>query len=600
MRTVLTLALLAAATTGHAQNAEKQLVMTITSEQLKGGVVSEITWDGGVLVLQGVFAQPSGTLEAQYFVQTARGLAVEQRASHTEASAAYWETKSKTVSPIGLGRITTGKDEKMPLYGIASQEKRMDDANDMAQAPDILSAIRAEAQDRSRAMALFDHLVTVIGPRLTGTPEYKAAADWSRDMLGSFGLVNARLEPFEFGRGWVLDKLVIEMIEPRYMPLNGYAEAWSASTKGEIVAAPVFIGDKSTAAVTALKPKLAGGIVLSQPMVVDFVREDRPQPATSGDPVRHGMPPMPRQPHPHQADSRQVTQLLRESAPGVVIRTSAGEHGTVFVLGRDLRENAVPSVVLAAEHYNMIARMVERGLPVKLRVNVQTRFLTDDTRSYNVLAEIPGGDPAVKDEVVLLGAHLDSWHTAPGATDNADGVAAAMEALRILKSIGVTPRRTIRVALWGGEEQGLLGSRAHVAAHYAGDANAAARQKLAVYLNLDPGMGPIYGWYLENSAPARALFDTWIEPLNDLGVRRNVDGGLGSTDHVSFRQAGIPGFNPVQDYVDYDVRTHHTNVDTYERIREQDLKQNAIVLAWFVYNAAMTTERIPAPAPATR
>ena len=283
-----------------------------------------------------------------------------------------------------------------------------------------------------------------------------------------------------------------------------------------------------------------------------------------------------------------------------MIRTSAGEHGTVFVLGRDQKENAVASVVLAAEHYNMLARMAAAGLPVKLRVNVQTRFLTSDTKSYNVLAEIPGTDPALKDEVVLLGAHLDSWHTAPGATDNADGTAAAIEALRILKTIGIKPRRTIRIALWGGEEEGLLGSRAYVRAHYSGDANAAARDKLALYLNLDPGMGPIYGWYMENSAPAKALFDKWLEPLKDLGARRNVEPGITNTDHVSFREAGLPGFNPVQDYVTYDVRTHHTNVDTYERIREEDLKQNAVVLAWFVYNAAMSDERVPRPTPAAR
>jgi hypothetical protein len=489
---------------------------------------------------------------------------------------------------------------KQPLTGLAVLVAlTVVTASRPAAQGDVLQRIRTEAE-RSQVMALFDHLVTAIGPRLTGSPEYRAAADWSRETLASFGLANAKLEPFEFGRGWVLDKLVVEMVEPRYMPLNGYVEAWSASTTGEILAAPVFIGGTSAAAVTAVKATLAGGIVLAQPMVVDFVREDRPQPAASASPVRHGMPPMPRQPNPHQADSQEVTQILRESRPGVVIRTSPGEHGTVFVLGRDQRENAVPSVVLAAEHYNMVARMVERGMPVKLRVNVQTRFLTDDTRSYNVLADIPGTDPVLKEEIVLLGAHLDSWHTAPGATDNADGTAAAMEAMRILKTIGVTPRRTIRVALWGGEEQGLLGSRAHVRAHYAGDANAAARDKLALYLNLDPGMGPIYGWYLENSAPARALFDKWIGPLQDLGVRRNVDAGLGSTDHVSFREAGMPGFNPIQDYVGYDVRTHHTNVDTFERIREADLKQNAIVLAWFVYNAAMTDERLPGPVPATR
>ena len=462
---------------------------------------------------------------------------------------------------------------------------------------DTLQRIQAEALERSRVMALFDHLVTVIGPRLTGSPGYKAAADWSRDTLASFGLQDARLEPFEFGRGWVLDSLVVEMVEPRYMPLIGYAEGWSAPTRGEIVGQPVFAGAGTADELAAMKDRLAGAIVLSQPLVESFVREDRAQPTASDTPVRIGAPPMPRQGSRSQEDARRIAQIVREAGPGVVLRGSAGEHGTVFVLGRDQRENAVPSVVLAAEHYNMVARMVQRGIPVKMRVNVRTRYLTDDTNSYNVLAEIPGADPALAGEVVLLGAHLDSWHSAPGATDNADGTAAAMEAMRILKTLGLRPKRTIRVALWGGEEQGLLGSRAHVRAHYAGAKNAAAREKLAVYLNLDPGMGPIYGWYAENDPAALALFDRWLEPLRPLGARRNIPAGIGSTDHVSFREAGIPGFNPVQDYVTYDVRTHHTNVDTYERVREEDLKQNAIVLAWFVYNAAMTDEKLARPTP---
>jgi carboxypeptidase Q len=462
---------------------------------------------------------------------------------------------------------------------------------------DVLQRIRSEALERSQVMGMFDHLVTVIGPRLTGSPEYKAAADWSREKLSGFGLQNARLEPFEFGRGWVLDSLVVEMIEPRYMPLIGYAEGWSASTAGEIVAQPVFIGNRTADEVAAMKDRLRGAIVLSQPLVEAFVREDRPQPTDSEQPVRIGAPPMPRQGSRPAADARQITQIVREAAPGVVLRGSAGEHGTVFVLGRDQGENALPSVVLAAEHYNMVARMVERGIPVKMRVNVKTRYLTDDTNSFNVLAEIAGSDPAVADEIVLIGAHLDSWHSSPGATDNADGSAAAMEAMRVLRTLDVKPRRTIRIGLWGGEEQGLLGARAHVRQHYEGEANAQAREKLTVYLNLDPGMGPIYGWYMENDAAARALFDRWLEPLKDLGARRNLAVGIGSTDHVAFRQAGIPGFNPVQDYVTYDVRTHHTNVDTYERVREEDLKQNAAVLAWFAYNAAMTDQAFTRPAP---
>ncbi|MBA3296789.1 MAG: M20/M25/M40 family metallo-hydrolase, partial [Acidobacteria bacterium] len=363
--------------------------------------------------------------------------------------------------------------------------------------PGVLQKIRAEGMDRSQVMSVFDQFVTAIGPRLAGSPEYKKAADWARDTLSSWGLADARLESWEFGRGWELERLVIEMVEPRYMPLHAYAEAWSASTRGEISGAPIFVGGKPLADLTAMRGRLAGAIVLSQPLVTAFVRADRVQPTTSGTPVRPGAPPMPRQGTQNQASPQQVAQLLREAGAGAILRSSAGEHGTVFVLGRDQGANAQPSIVVAAEHYNMVARMVENGHPVKLRVNMQTRFLTKDTSSYNVVAEIPGTDPALKDGVVLLGAHLDSWHTGTGATDNADGSAAVMEAMRILKAIGARPRRTIRVALWGGEEEGLLGSRAYVAAHYAGAANKVARDNVAAYLNLDPGMGPVYGWYME-------------------------------------------------------------------------------------------------------
>jgi carboxypeptidase Q len=241
----------------------------------------------------------------------------------------------------------------------------------------------------------------------------------------------------------------------------------------------------------------------------------------------------------------------------------------------------------------MIARMIEKGVPVKLRVGITARYLTADANSYNVLADLPGVDPVLGREIVLLGGHLDSWHTGTGASDNADGAAAVMEALRILKAAGLRPRRTIRVALWSGEEEGLLGSKAYVAQHLAGDAHQQDRERLAVYFNIDPGMGPIYGWYSEESGAAKSLFDAWLAPLRDLDGRKNVIAGITNTDHLSFRAVGVPGFTPIQDYVTYDVRTHHTNVDTYERVREQDLKQNAVALAWFAYNAAMMNERFP-------
>ena len=343
-----------------------------------------------------------------------------------------------------------------------------------------------------------------------------------------------------------------------------------------------------------MRDRLRGAIVLSQ-TPTEFIRADRPQPTLSDAPVKIGAPPNPGT-RPSAADTRAIGLTLHDAGAGVIVRTSPGEHGTVFVLGRDQGDAAVPTIVLAGEHYNMIARMLERGMPVKLRVNVQTHFVTDDPNSYNVVATMPGTDATVKDEVVLLGAHLDSWHTATGASDNADGAAAVLEAMRILRAVDAHPRRSIRVALWGGEEQGLLGSKAYVERHFAGDVNKAARNRLFVYLNLDPGTGPIYGWYLEDTPEAKPLFDGWLAPLRDLGMRRNILQGIGNTDHLSFRAVGIPGFNAVQEYATYDVRTHHTNVDTYERVREQDLKQNAIVLAWFALQAANTTERIPRPA----
>jgi carboxypeptidase Q len=462
--------------------------------------------------------------------------------------------------------------------------------------PDVdlaaLQRIRREGLDRSQVLRAFDQFVTVVGPRLTGSPAHKAAAEWARDTLAAWGLTGARLEPWEFGRGWILDRQVIEMVEPRYMPLIGYAEAWSAQTSQTIVGTPLWTAGRTAADITAMRDALKGAIVLTHPVQTEFVRADRPQPSTSDTPVRIGAPPM-RRSGGSPAEARLVQQALHDAGAGVLLRPSAGEHGTVFALGTDRGVNAMPSMVLAAEHYNMIVRMIEKGMPVKLRVGIEARYLTADTKSYNVIADLPGVDPVLKNEVILLGGHLDSWHTGTGASDNADGAAAVMEALRILNAAALRPRRTIRLALWSGEEQGLLGSKAYVAQHLAGDANKDARERLALYLNIDPGMGPIYGWYSEESPAARALFDAWLAPLRDLDARKNVAAGITNTDHLSFKAIGIPGFTPIQDYATYDVRTHHTNVDTYERVREQDLKQNAISLAWFAYNAAMRDERFP-------
>ena len=468
---------------------------------------------------------------------------------------------------------------------------------------DMADRIRREGLERSQVYAMFDHLVTNIGPRLTATPAYKAAAEWARARLSSWGLRDARLENWEFGRGWTLEKFTIEMVEPRYMPLVGHPEAWSASMEREIEAAPLFIGDKSPEELELMKDRLAGAILLTQPLQTSFVREDRAQPTAPGytapPPQTPGRGGRGRGARGNTAEAETPAQrrarILREARPAVLLRTSRGEHGTMFVLGRDAGGNAQPTVILAAEHYNMILRTMNAGIPVKLRVNVRSRYLEDDRNGYNVLAELPGADPALGQDVVMIGAHLDCYHTAPGATDNADGSAIALEAMRILQAVGAKPRRTIRIALWGGEEQGLLGSREYVRRHLSGDANAGARDRFSVYFNIDPGTGPIYGWFLQGQETATAIMDAWLEPFKDIGARHNVIQSIGSTDHLSFTAVGLPGFNPIQDYTDYDVRTHHTNVDTFERVREQDLKQAAVILASFAYHAAMRAEKMPRP-----
>lgn len=461
-----------------------------------------------------------------------------------------------------------------------------------AQDGSILGRIRDEGLNRSEVEKTFLHLTEAIGPRLTGSPAFKQAVDWTTGVLKRYGLSEVHQEAWPFGRGWSLKKLTLEMIEPRYVPLVGYPDAWSPSTKGELVATPVYIGELAdSTAVRARAREIRGAIVLATRPQTEFIVRDRLQPSEHDEAVPIGAPAFlnARGPLP----GRSLAAIMREVGAGVVLRPSQGIHGTLFVTGRrDNPPDAAPSIVLTAEHYNQVVRAMESG-PVKLRVNLETQTYAADTNGYNVIAEIPGTDPVLRNEVVLLGAHLDSWHEATGATDNADASASLMEAMRILKAIDAKPRRTIRMALWGGEEQGLLGSRAYAEAHYAGPANAANRERLAVYLNSDPGTGPIYGWYMEENAPAKTVFDSWLAPLKDLGMRRNVTGKIGSTDHLSFAALGLPAFNSLQDYVDYDTRTHHTNMDTSERVKIQDLKQSAIVLASFAWQAATRDEKIP-------
>jgi hypothetical protein len=459
----------------------------------------------------------------------------------------------------------------------------------------MIARIRAEGLDRTRVLATFQYLTDGIGPRLTGSPAYKQAADWARSQFESYGLANAHLDSFDFGRGWSLEKLTLEMTQPRYFPLIGYPEAWTPPTQGVIEGTPVYLGNQTVEQVRAMGDRIRGAIVLLLPPQVNFITSDRLQPADREERVRIGAPPNAQ--NQGAARTQDLNAVLRELRPAVVLRPNQGQHGTVFVLGnRNTPDDAPTAVVLAAEHYNMIARLALQGNAPTLRIEVQARYHEQQTNGFNVIAEIPGTDPQLKDEIVLIGAHLDSWHSATGATDNADGSAEILEAARILKAVGAQPRRTIRFALWGGEEQGLLGARAYANKYLAGDANAAARQKFYVYLNDDPGTGSIYGWYLEENSLIKPVFDAWLAPLRDLGVRRNVIDKIGSTDHLAFTALNLPAFNTVKDYADYDVRTHHTNTDFFERVREQDLKQSAIVMAVFAWHAAVRTQPLPRPA----
>ena len=451
----------------------------------------------------------------------------------------------------------------------------------------MIAKIRGEGLQHSQVMDVFNHLVNVIGPRLTASPAYKTAVDWCRDQLVSMGFDNVHLEPWEFGRGWQLEKLTIEMLEPRYQPLIGYAKGWSPPTSGRLVASPVWAGNPKDD-LRKYEGKLSGAIVMMRPVSTDFIRADRPP--AGGDFRR---PPSPAASPDAAQRTQQITAMLARERPGVTLEPSDGEHGTVFVTSRDAGPNGYPSLVLAAEHYNMIARLLDAGIPVKLGVEVQSKFFEQDRNAYNIIAEIKGTDPKIGDEVVMAGAHLDSWHTGTGATDNADGVSTEIEALRILKAIGVKPRRTIRIGVWGGEEQGLLGSKAYVSAHLTGDSGRAARDKFSAYFNFDNGTPPITGFYLEGNTEMKPIMDSWLMPLRDLGVTDSPLGRIGATDHLSFIAVGLPGFQAVQDYNNYDVRTHHTNMDTYERTSPEALKRAAVITATVLYHAAMRDAMIP-------
>jgi carboxypeptidase Q len=493
-----------------------------------------------------------------------------------------------------------------------------------------IAKIRDEGTTRSQVMDTLGWLTDVYGPRLTGGPGILQASDWAIGKFNEWGLANAHRETWEFGKGWSLVRFSAHMIEPQIQPLIGFPAPWSAGIKGTVVAPVVRVQIDSDADFDRYHGKLAGTVVLTQP--------ERPVPLLE-DPIVHRMRPadfaeaaaVPDVAPDRRAAVRVPGLALRIAAfykaEGVVatfnrgsdtVFTSIGsglsaqqqrtDGGTVFPIGTGLRTaeagSAVPSVTLAVEHYNRMVRVLARNIPVKVELTLETRFYDESTpNGFNTIAEIPGADPVLKNEVVMLGAHLDSLPAATGATDNAAGSAAMMEAMRILETIAPRPRRTIRVALWGGEEQGMLGSSAYVKEHFADPATMVlqpAHAMLSAYFNSDNGAGRVRGIWAQDNAEAQRIFEEWMKPLADLGVVAAARRSVGSTDHVPFDAVGLPGFEFMVDRLEYNSRTHHSNMDFYDRVQRDDLVQQATVIAVFAYDAAMRDEKLPRkPLPAS-
>ena len=457
---------------------------------------------------------------------------------------------------------------------------------------DMVARIKAEGLQRSRALVLYRYLTDDIGARLTGSPAHKQAANWTNDRFKEFGLANPHLEPYEFGRGWQMDKISVEMTEPRYMPMIAYPDGWSPSTNGVVSGRVVYVGDKTAAQIQAMAGQLKGAIVLTHMPQTEWIDKDRPQPALTDQAVAIGQPTIP--PARSTTPTRELATLLKNAGAAVALRPSAYRDGTVGMgQDRNTPTDAVPTIVVAGEWYNVAARLAAAGKPVSMRVELRTRYFDDDRNSYNVIGDIPGRDAALRDQVVLVGAHIDSRDTATGATDNADGAIAVMEAARILQALGAQPRRTIRFAIWSGEEQGLLGARAYLKQHFGTQAE---KDRLAAYLNDDPGTGRTLGFFMENNQAAKAIFDRWLEPLKELGATRNIIEAVGATDHVPFNEAGLPGFNVIKEFGSYDTHTRHTSDDFADRLSEDQLKESAIFMATFAWDAAMSEDKIPRPA----
>ena len=463
------------------------------------------------------------------------------------------------------------------------------------------------------------------GPRLTNSPQFRRAGDWAVGQLKEWGLSNVHLEKWSTagGRGgpipsWEITGYTGAMVEPTYMPLIGYPQAWCGSTDGYVTGDAILAQIQAPADLDKWHGKLKGKIVLSAaapelpfpttPLAHRWTDEELlamvPEVLPTGNAPGRGGRGQPAAvlamtPEERQAFlEKQRTFFADEGVLATVTASARGESGTVFASNASPRTGDptknLPSVAITAENYNRIARLLEHQVPVKLAFDIKTKFDTSNTDSFNVIAEIPGSTKP--NELVMVGGHFDSWHMGTGATDNGAGSAVAMEVMRILKSLNLKMGRTVRMALWGGEEEGLLGSAAYVKDHFADPAvmkPTPEHDAFSAYFNIDNGTGRIRGIYLQGNEMARPIFEQWFAALKDLTQGVITIRNTGGTDHQSFDRVGLPGFQFIQDPMDYDTRTHHSNMDVYDRIQQADMEQMAIIEAAFVYNAATRAEKLP-------
>jgi len=469
---------------------------------------------------------------------------------------------------------------------------------------DAVYRIKDEGLQRSRVMDIESWLTDVYGPRLTNSPNIKEAADWAQKTMKEWGLANVHTESWTFGRGWQNRRVVANAVTPRAYPLIAYPKPWTPGTSGPVTAEAVVAVINQDADFAAFKGKLRGKFVLSVAMRDVPAHFDPPgHRYTDAELAGSAKDPLPGRGvrgAANQDFNRRRTQFWVDEGVAAVLDFGGGDGGTVFVQwpqGASADPKAPPQppqVRLTIEQYGRIWRTLEKKIPVTLSMDIENRFLDADQEAFNIIAELPGTDKA--DELVMLGAHFDSWDAGTGATDNAAGSAVMMEAMRILKTTGLRLRRTVRLGLWTGEEQGLFGSKAYVKAHFGDPATMALKPehaKFSAYFNVDNGTGLIRGVYQQRNEAVAPIFEAWMEPFRNMGMTTLTTRNTTGTDHLSFDAVGLPGFQFIQDEIEYDSRTHHSNMDVYERIQAGDMMRNAVIVASFVYNAANRDEKLP-------